>query len=89
MGNPTEILRWLQGTSQREACVVEPPKTPTSKELRVFLRDTLGAIATDVTATAQGAKTSSSVKVDRWQKKLLIECETGVWMSLSITVLCR
>ena len=56
VGNPTEILRWLQGTSQREACVVDPPKTPTPKELRVFLRDTLGAIATDVTATAQGRK---------------------------------
>ncbi|MCU0565447.1 MAG: DEAD/DEAH box helicase [Oculatellaceae cyanobacterium Prado106] len=56
VGNPLDILKWLQGTSRREACVVDPPKIPSSKELRVYLKDTLGAIATHASESAQGKK---------------------------------
>lgn len=51
VGNPTEILTWLQGTSKREGCVVDPPKVPSPKDLRIYLRETLGAIATDASKT--------------------------------------
>lgn len=51
VGNPTEILKWLQGTSKREGCVVDPPKVPSPKDLRIYLRETLGAIATDASKT--------------------------------------
>jgi len=56
IGNPTEILRWIQGTSKRAGCVVDPPKSPSPKDLRIHLKDTLGAIATDASQLAQGKK---------------------------------
>lgn len=56
VGNPTEILRWLQGTSKREGCIVDPTKMPSPKDIHIYLRDTLGAIATDASKTAQEKK---------------------------------
>lgn len=56
VGNPKDILKWLQGTSQRQSCIVDPPKQPSPKELKVFLRDTLGAIAQDASQKAVGKK---------------------------------
>lgn len=56
VGNPVDILKWLQGTSNRVGCVVNPPETPSPKDLRVCLRETLGAIASDASKTAQGKK---------------------------------
>ena len=56
VGNPENILSWLQGTSQREGCVVDPPKISSPKELRVYLRDTLGAIAQEASLLTQGKK---------------------------------
>jgi ATP-dependent helicase Lhr and Lhr-like helicase len=56
VGNPVDILHWLQGTSQRESCVVDPPKVSSKKDLRVYLRETLGGIAQDASQIAQGKK---------------------------------
>lgn len=56
VGNPVDIVKWLQGTSKRKSCVVHPPKTPSPKDLRICLRETLGAIASDASKTAQGKK---------------------------------
>lgn len=56
VGNPVDILHWLQGTSKRSLCVVDPPKVPSKKDLRVYLRDTLGAIAQDASQLAQNKK---------------------------------
>jgi len=56
VGNPNEILVWLQGTSQREGCVVDPPKQPSPKDLRVYLRDTTMAIAQEASRKAVGHK---------------------------------
>lgn len=56
VGNPNEILVWLQGTSQREGCVVDPPKQPSPKDLRVYLRDTTMAIAQEASRKAVGNK---------------------------------
>jgi len=56
VGNPNDIVKWLQGTSKRQSCVVEPPKQPAPKDLRVYLRDTLGAIAQDASQKAAGKK---------------------------------
>lgn len=56
VGNPVDILHWLQGTSKRSGCVVDPPKVPSKKDLRVYLRDTLGAIAQDASQIAQSKK---------------------------------
>ncbi len=56
VGNPTDILLWLQGTSRRNGCVVDPPKVPSKKDLRIYLRDTVGAIAGDASKMAFGRK---------------------------------
>lgn len=56
VGNPADILRWLQGTSKREGDVIDPPKVPSQKDLRVYLRDTLGAIAQQASQLTQGKK---------------------------------
>ncbi len=52
VGNPEAILTWLQGTSQRQGEVIDPPKQPSPKALRIYLRDTLGGIATEASAQA-------------------------------------
>lgn len=56
VGNPEAILSWMQGTSQREGCVVDPPKKPSPKDLRIHLRETLGVIATEASQKAAGQK---------------------------------
>ena len=56
VGNPDYILQWLQGTSQRSGCVIDPPKQPSGKDISVYLRETLGAIATEASQTAAGKK---------------------------------
>ena len=56
VGNPSEILQWLRGTSRRQGCVIDPPKSPSSKDLRIHLRETVGAIATDASKMAQERK---------------------------------
>lgn len=53
VGNPQDILDWLQGASTRPASIVDPPKAPSPKDIRVALtRDSLALrkLAQQVTA---------------------------------------
>jgi ATP-dependent Lhr-like helicase len=45
VGNPQQILRWLQGTSQREGALVDPPRPKSKRELQVLLRPSVGQLA--------------------------------------------
>ena len=56
IGNPEEILRWMQGTSQRPGVVVDPPKPPTRRQLLVVHRPELESIAEEAARIARGAK---------------------------------
>jgi ATP-dependent Lhr-like helicase len=56
VGNPAEILRWLTGTSKREGVVVDPPKVPGRRDLRVSLHDSVAAVASEAAARAAGKK---------------------------------
>jgi ATP-dependent helicase Lhr and Lhr-like helicase len=56
VGNPADILTWLQGSSQRPGMVVDPPKIPTKRDIKIFLRETLGSIASEASELAQGKK---------------------------------
>lgn len=56
VGNPEEILRWLKGTSKREGVVVDPPKVPAKRELRVSLHGGVAAVAAEAAARAAGKK---------------------------------
>ena len=56
VGNPEAILDWLQGSSQREARVVDPPKLPSRRQLLVIHRPELTLLAKDAAQLAQGQK---------------------------------
>ena len=56
VGNPDEILRWLQGTSQRPGCVVDPPKKAARRQLLVTHRQDLATLAFDAARMSQGQK---------------------------------
>ncbi len=56
VGNPEDILAWLRGTSRRPGEVIDPPKTPSPKDLRIYLRPSLQAIAADASRKARGKK---------------------------------
>ncbi len=56
VGNPTAILAWLQGTSDREARVVDPPKVPSRRQLLVVHRESPEEVAGDAARLARGCK---------------------------------
>jgi ATP-dependent Lhr-like helicase len=52
VGNPADILKWMQGTSHREECIIDPPKTPTPKDIQIYYRETLGELSHDASTKA-------------------------------------
>lgn len=56
VGNPETILRWLQGSSERDAVVVDPPKKPGCKQLLVVHRPDLPSLVRDAAKVAKGSK---------------------------------
>ena len=56
VGNPEEILGWLQGTSSRSGVVVDPPKVPAKRDLRVSLHQSLVDLAAEAARRAAGNK---------------------------------
>ncbi|WP_242370694.1 DEAD/DEAH box helicase [Anaeromyxobacter sp. SG26] len=56
VGNPEEILGWLRGTSRREGVVVDPPRPPSRREIRVSLHDSIPALAQEAARRAVGKK---------------------------------
>ncbi|MCA9560319.1 MAG: DEAD/DEAH box helicase, partial [Myxococcales bacterium] len=55
-GNPRTILGWLQGSSTREGVVVDPPKPPARREIRIVHRPDLPELARDAAKVAKGQK---------------------------------
>lgn len=56
VGNPQDILNWIQGTSKREGCVIDPPKHPTPKDIQIYYRETLAKLSQDASTQAEGKK---------------------------------
>jgi ATP-dependent helicase Lhr and Lhr-like helicase len=56
VGNPDVILDWLQGTSKRPRCKVDPPKEQLKKEIRILMQDSKMDIANRSSMLAQGKK---------------------------------
>lgn len=56
IGNPHTILAWLQGTSQRQAEVVDPPRARARRELLVVHRESLDELVMDAVHLAKGQK---------------------------------
>jgi len=56
IGNPDAILAWLQGTSERVGCIVDPPKKAARRELLVIHREDPRELAVDAARMAKGNK---------------------------------
>lgn len=56
VGNPEEILAWLQGSSKRPGEVVDPLHAPSKKALLVVMRDELEELAEDAARVGKGQK---------------------------------
>ncbi|ELS34126.1 MULTISPECIES: DEAD/DEAH box helicase [Pseudanabaena] len=56
VGNPEQILNWMQGSSQRQRIVIDPPKIPAKREIAILQRNEIGAIAREASRKAQGNK---------------------------------
>jgi ATP-dependent Lhr-like helicase len=56
VGNPDAIAEWLQGSSGRESCVIDPPKKPSRRQISILHRAGLSSIARDASRVARGAK---------------------------------
>ena len=56
VGNPRAILGWLTGSSARDGQVVDPPKPPARRELKIIHRPDVPELARDVAKVARGAK---------------------------------
>jgi ATP-dependent Lhr-like helicase len=56
VGNPDQILAWLKGSSKRDGVVVDPPKTPTKRDLSISLYETVMDLGDEAAARAAGRK---------------------------------
>lgn len=56
VGNPDQILGWMKGTSKRDGVVVDPPKTPTKRDLYVSLQQSIVSLSGEAAARASGKK---------------------------------
>jgi ATP-dependent helicase Lhr and Lhr-like helicase len=63
VGNPEQILTWLQGCSQRSSQIINPKADPVRKQIQITFKESLSDLAT---ATCQQA----------FQKKSLLFCQS-------------
>jgi ATP-dependent helicase Lhr and Lhr-like helicase len=56
VGNPREIGNWLRGSSERRFSLIDPPKPPAQRELRVEFYDDIGLAAPAIASLARGKK---------------------------------
>jgi ATP-dependent helicase Lhr and Lhr-like helicase len=56
VGNPDRILEWLQGTSKRPNCIIDPPPIPSRKEIRILFKDDQMAIVEQASLMARSKK---------------------------------
>ena len=76
VGNPEEIARWMQGSSERRACVVDPPGPPPRRQLAVRWLDDgegVGALAARI---AEGKKALFFVDSRRGVEQIKVELDS-------------
>lgn len=56
VGNPENIIEWLQGSSQNPSRVIDPPKKPGKKRIDIRLTNELGLLTSQVLKEARGIK---------------------------------
>ena len=56
VGNPRQILSWIQGSSKRPGSLVDPPVPPKPRELLIVHRESREELAHDAAKAARGRK---------------------------------
>ena len=56
VGNPEAILEWLKGSSKREGIVVDPPKPPSPKDIRILYTPSVAETAQAAGRRGRGQK---------------------------------
>ncbi len=56
VGNPEQILTWMQGSSSRPGVVVDPPKNPAKRDLHVGLYESIADLSDAAAVRAAGKK---------------------------------
>lgn len=56
IGNPKDILTWLQGSSKRSGDVIDPPKPPAKREVHILQRPSMTELAAEAAKRAAGHK---------------------------------
>lgn len=56
VGNPEQIARWICGSSTRERCVVDPPKGPSKRLLKIQLKEDIADFAREAARESTGKK---------------------------------
>ena len=56
VGNPAEILDWMMGGSTGPGVVIDPPREPTPREIRIHLHESIRSMAERAAGLARGRK---------------------------------
>ncbi|TGK45942.1 DEAD/DEAH box helicase [Leptospira bouyouniensis] len=56
VGNPIEILDWMQGSSVRKKTLIDPPKQPSKKQLYIYFDENLPKLITEATKLTNKGK---------------------------------
>jgi len=56
VGNPEQILEWMQGSSQNPGALVDPPKIVTKRQIEIKFTQEAGLLTSQVIDTAHGCK---------------------------------
>jgi len=56
VGNPDQIARWLAGSSKRKSVVIDPPKPPANRRIKIYLREEPSDFAREATLEGRGKK---------------------------------
>jgi ATP-dependent Lhr-like helicase len=56
VGNPHQIAEWIGGSSKRESCVVDPPKLPGKRTLKIQLKEDVADFAREAVRESRGKK---------------------------------
>lgn len=56
VGNPDQIAVWIRGSSQRESCVVDPPKPSAKRQLKIQLKEDIADFAREAARESRGKK---------------------------------
>ncbi len=56
VGNPEQIATWICGSSKRESCVIDPPKPPGKRQLKIQLKEDVADFAREAVRESKGKK---------------------------------